>query len=642
MLNNRDYKWTIYDFNMSLLKTRYKDFLTRPPKSKIIYRIEHLLDYNKEDSAMSKLMPFLIYNNDGEFVEEVNDDGQSDIVRIVAEIELLYEFDLKFLDNYKKEMEKVDTFDDFIKALKRLQSKFVVGFRKTTTNEYVERNVVNKIFEIEKVDAVREISKLTENSKKFLNQKFKKHDIDTIDVAQNITKDVQIKCKAVIDDIDNDIEKDQDSIGISNGKNNFVSNFEYSGDLTEMFKYELKNVAGEYQLPLDNNGLGYNNLIYIRNLIKEKKDNDYNILLIEEPEAHLHPNMQYKLLKFICSQQSIDKSEQIVVKNQIFVTTHSSNITASVPFNSMIIFYSEYRDNIANIVTRNLINNFHYETYVNEDELKNKSKIQMKLNQSKDHLEKFLDVTRSDLLFATRIILVEGIAEKLLLPARYPELIDNHVSIIEVGGINFNHFIPLCFNTGKKILCITDKDFSYFKNKNGNSKEFVGIEEIKKMQKKVSRRIYDFFKMDKDILEIATQLHGGNTFETELFIDNYDMEDQHENVKKLMREVCPKCLNTLINELTFDAWIRNISNIKGNGAKNTKVTVKEIIQKFEMNYNACDDEIKKREIEKFFFVEIFYNYAKFKKGDLALALTRMNNTVNLPNYIEEGIKWIME
>ena len=149
MLNNRDYKWTIYDFNMSLLKTRYKDFLTRPPKSKIIYRIEHLLDYNKEDSAMSKLMPFLIYNNDGEFVEEVNDDGQSDIVRIVAEIELLYEFDLKFLDNYKKEMEKVDTFDDFIKALKRLQSKFVVGFRKTTTNEYVERNVVNKIFEIE-------------------------------------------------------------------------------------------------------------------------------------------------------------------------------------------------------------------------------------------------------------------------------------------------------------------------------------------------------------------------------------------------------------------------------------------------------------------------------------------------------------
>lgn len=64
---------------------------------------------------------------------------------------------------------------------------------------------------------------------------------------------------------------------------------------------------------------------------------------------------------------------------------------------------------------------------------------------AKEHLAKFLDVTRSDMLFADKVILVEGIAEKLLLPEFMEKCgcayEDEHISIVEIGGKHFEHFV---------------------------------------------------------------------------------------------------------------------------------------------------------------------------------------------------------
>ena len=87
--------------------------------------------------------------------------------------------------------------------------------------------------------------------------------------------------------------------------------------------------------------------------------------------------------------------------------------------------------------------------------------------EAKAHLTKFLDVTRSDMLFSDKVILVEGIAEKLLMPL-FMEICgcsyeDEHVSIVEIGGKHFKYFVEL-FNGNavqKKVLCITDKDFKW-------------------------------------------------------------------------------------------------------------------------------------------------------------------------------------
>src|SRR5690606_848262 len=78
---------------------------------------------------------------------------------------------------------------------------------------------------------------------------------------------------------------------------------------------------------ISENSLGYNNLIYLATILAEfeglkKENNSPRILLIEEPEAHLHPQLQLKLLKYL---ENVSKDDDI----QIILTTHSTLISSS-------------------------------------------------------------------------------------------------------------------------------------------------------------------------------------------------------------------------------------------------------------------------------------------------------------------------
>ena len=98
-------------------------------------------------------------------------------------------------------------------------------------------------------------------------------------------------------------------------------------ELYSALKLVVQNETG-ITLPATRNGLGYNNLIYISLLLAKMQKNSskeylgdnaktFSILTFEEPEAHLHPNMQYKLLKFLDTNRS---SHEV---RQMFITTHS-------------------------------------------------------------------------------------------------------------------------------------------------------------------------------------------------------------------------------------------------------------------------------------------------------------------------------
>ena len=101
--------------------------------------------------------------------------------------------------------------------------------------------------------------------------------------------------------------------------------------------------------------------------------------------------MQYKLFKYI---KKIDDENKL--NQQIFVTTHSSNITSVAGIENMYMI--DYNRDLNEVVNISLL-----------EQLKNKE-------DSKKHIMKFLDVTKSDMLFAKKIVLVEGLAEKLILP----------------------------------------------------------------------------------------------------------------------------------------------------------------------------------------------------------------------------------
>ena len=208
------------------------------------------------------------------------------------------------------------------------------------------------------------------------------------------------------------------------------------------------------KIPATHNGLGYNNLIFISLLLaKMQVDSDgeyldsnakiFPVLAIEEPEAHLHPSMQYKFLSFL------KKNESNKVR-QVFVTSHSTHITSAVTLDEIICLNSNGTDVHVAYPGR---------TFPATDDGK----------KSKAYVQRFLDATKSDMLFAKKVILVEGIAEQLLIPVfchyESKSLVDEHVAIVNIGGRYFDHFLYLfdvesSSNAAipKKVACITDRD----------------------------------------------------------------------------------------------------------------------------------------------------------------------------------------
>ncbi|CAJ1852773.1 ATP-dependent endonuclease [Aeromonas dhakensis] len=204
--------------------------------------------------------------------------------------------------------------------------------------------------------------------------------------------------------------------------------------LTLLFFPNLSTDDRELFRNLNQNSLGYNNLLYIASILAEITLNDeaddqplLKLLLIEEPEAHLHPQLQIRLLNYLKNVAENNKNVQVIV------TTHSTVLASSVDIES-IIHLSKSHNPVAT-------------------PLKNCG---LKPN-STQFINRWLDVTKSNLLFASGVILVEGIAEQMLLPAiarivlngqenGKNSLEDLGISTINLNGIYFQHFMQLYCN----------------------------------------------------------------------------------------------------------------------------------------------------------------------------------------------------
>lgn len=300
----------------------------------------------------------------------------------------------------------------------------------------------------------------------------------------------------------------------------------FSGVLNETTLYSALRLTLEdktgIKLPPANNGLGYNNLIYIALLLaKMQKDamgeyygsnaKLFSVLAIEEPEVHLHPSLQYRFLKFLN-----DNMKSNV--RQIFISTHSPNITAASKLDNLIVLSKEKEDiEIA------------YPGRVFDQKDKNDK-------ASKAYIERYLDVTKSDMLFAKRIILVEGISEQLLLPifTRYlkSDLVDSHVAVINIGGRYFSHFLRLFdrdkskYAINKRVAVITDLD--PVRKKTGvkdarfcSCYPFELSKDSSYEYKATSNAIADLYSDRKKSINVFTQTKNtGCTFEYELLLHN--------------------------------------------------------------------------------------------------------------------------
>lgn len=207
-------------------------------------------------------------------------------------------------------------------------------------------------------------------------------------------------------------------------------------------------------LPDKYSGLGFKNLIYmVVELLDfhakwfdiEDKRPPLHLIFIEEPEAHLHAQLQQVFVNKILDILTIDGADQNHYCSQLVLTTHSPHILYERGFRPIRYFRREHSGAQQSTTVLNL-SNFYATT----------------ANPTRDFLKRYLKLTHCDLFFADAVILVEGNVERLLMPQMIetaaPELKSVYLSILEIGGAFGHRFQTLIEFLGITALIVTDLD----------------------------------------------------------------------------------------------------------------------------------------------------------------------------------------
>lgn len=217
-------------------------------------------------------------------------------------------------------------------------------------------------------------------------------------------------------------------------------------------------------LPEGYNGLGTRNLIYML-LQLESYHKAYrakvtrpatHLIFVEEPEAHLHPQMQevfISQLNAAIGKLSASYPNEAAWNVQFIISTHSPHVANAASFEAVRYFLNESSNQINARLTK--VKDF-------------KKGMNTISPEDQDFLHQYMTLTKCDLYFADKAIMVEGTTERLLMP-KLCELVDKslddtrklarqYVTCVEVGGAHAHIFYPLLDFLELKTLVITDLD----------------------------------------------------------------------------------------------------------------------------------------------------------------------------------------
>ncbi len=387
-------------------------------------------------------------------------------------------------------------------------------------------------------------------------------------------------------------------------------------------------------LPEHYNGLGYQNLISMvfklmsfrddwmqvgkagkqANLLSSQ-DNipPLHLVLVEEPEAHLHVQVQQVFIRkaYEILRKNDKLGDNVTLSTQLIVSTHSSHIAHECNF-SQLRYFRRRQATASEVPISNVIN---------------LTEIFGEENDTAKFVSRYIKATHCDLFFADACILVEGSAERILVPhfikENFSELHQSYISLLEIGGSHAFRFKNLLDHLGLVTLIITDLDsVSSEGNHPGkqpkrNESLITGNNTLKK-----------WIPQKESIDELLDLPDGDKVIKTDEF---YSVRVAYQIPIKIalnggeLKEVIP---NSFEDAFVFD----NISLIKSLDAegllKKCRETVETSANEAELNANIY---------------ELIKANGKLK-AEFALDLLFLKdpNLLNIPIYIRQGLEWLNE
>ncbi|WP_172202049.1 ATP-dependent endonuclease [Campylobacter sp. RM16188] len=441
--------------------------------------LQLFIEYDDNDS----------YANIQKFMMDLNPDNNTIVLEFISLISIKKIIELKEIINEKK-LEDFISFSKFISKnfsnffeTKKYSRGFDAELNQITQDrsEEIDNKDIQKVIKVAGIRADRAVSNDDRNhvlssltGKYFSSYKASKNESESI--FTNLEEELEKADRALYAIYNGRESEGEEAVkGIFSDVINVIKTYggaENGIDIAIESSISEKNLlsdntnlsyrqGGDCSLPETYNGLGYLNLIGILFEIETKiqelfeQPADINLLYIEEPEAHTHPQLQYIFIRNIKAHIKAHRTKLLEEKNkqlQILITSHSSHIVSECNFDDII-----YLKKNGNTVIAKSFNSLKEEYGGNE-------------KKGFKFVKQYLTINRSELFFADKAICIEGDTERILMPTMMyktdnkekPEgyiipLLSQNISVIEAGA-HSHTFIPLFEFLGIKVLIITDID----------------------------------------------------------------------------------------------------------------------------------------------------------------------------------------
>lgn len=389
-----------------------------------------------------------------------------------------------------------------------------------------------------------------------------------------------------------------------------------------------------YHLPEQYNGLGYQNLIsmifklitfrdeWIKPSMRNKEDKiePIHLVLIEEPEAHLHMQVQQVFIKeaYKVLTESEFLKDNTNFTTQLVITTHSSHIVKEIDFCDLRYFKRLPADKEHQIPTTIVIDLSKVFSTNNEEDPE---------NQTRRFASRYLKTTHCDIFFADAIILVEGVAENMLLPhfihSKYPKLNQMYISILEINGRHSHRLKKLIETIGIDTLIVTDLDTASSEGKHAAVEPKRNENQITTNYSITNWIMHEKqidFLLDKD--NESKVILADNKFNSSIRIAyqipieiNYNDEKKEALTSTFEDSIIYSNLELFKNIDDRELYLNKISNIIKSATG------------FEDMHSKIYEEIRK---------------TSFKKAEFALDLIYLIDPekIVVPNYIDDGLNWL--